>query len=49
VTRDGRTLYVANGPSNDVAVVDVSEWRVRRRIAVGRSPWGVAVAPAVDR
>jgi YVTN family beta-propeller protein len=46
VTRDGGTLYVANGPSNDVSVIDVASWRVARRIPVGRSPWGVAIAKA---
>jgi len=38
-------LYTANGPSNDVAVVDPAAGTVVARIPVGRSPWGVAVAP----
>jgi YVTN family beta-propeller protein len=49
VTKDGRSLYVANGPSDDVALVDVAEWRVSRRIPVGRSPWGIAVGPHAGR
>lgn len=43
ITGNGELLYVANGPSNDVAVVDVRSWRVMKRIAVGRSPWGIEV------
>jgi YVTN family beta-propeller protein len=39
-------LYVANGPSNDVAVIDAESGRILRKIAVGKSPWGVAVAVA---
>jgi YVTN family beta-propeller protein len=49
VTGDGKQLYVANGPSNDVAVIDTATWRVARRIAVGRSPWGVAIARSAAR
>jgi YVTN family beta-propeller protein len=45
VTSDGRTLYTANGPSNDVSVVDVATRAVTARIAVGQSPWGVAILP----
>ncbi|TMQ67841.1 MAG: hypothetical protein E6K80_14890 [Candidatus Eisenbacteria bacterium] len=43
---DGRLLYVANGPSNDVSVVDVAARREIRRIPVGQGPWGVAVVRA---
>jgi YVTN family beta-propeller protein len=43
ITGNGETLYVANGPSDDVAVVDVRNWRVVKRIAVGRSPWGIEI------
>lgn len=38
--RDG-LLYTANGPSDDVAVIDPATGRVVRRIASGGSPWGV--------
>ena len=41
VGRDG-LLYTANGPSNDVSVVDPIERTVVRRIETGGSPWGVA-------
>jgi YVTN family beta-propeller protein len=45
VTPDGSKLYTANGPGNDVSVIDVATGEVVRRIPVGRSPWGVVVAP----
>lgn len=41
VGRNG-LLYTANGPSNDVSVVDPIERTVVRRIPTGGSPWGVA-------
>ena len=40
---DGRTLYTANGPSNDVSVVDLTTQQVVKKIPVGQRPWGVAV------
>jgi YVTN family beta-propeller protein len=43
VTRRGDRLYTANGPSGDVSVIDVATGAVTKRIAVGGSPWGVAV------
>ena len=46
VSPDGQTVYTANGPSGDVSVVDAASGRVIRRITLGGSPWGVAVAPA---
>jgi YVTN family beta-propeller protein len=39
--RDGM-LYTANGPSDDIAVIDPEAGRVVRRIASHGSPWGVA-------
>jgi YVTN family beta-propeller protein len=41
---DGRTLYSANGPSGDVSVIDIAAGKVGQRVAVGGSPWGIAVA-----
>jgi YVTN family beta-propeller protein len=46
---DGRWLYTANGPSNDVSVVDTSTLRVVKRIAAGRSPWGIVLGPTPPR
>jgi YVTN family beta-propeller protein len=44
VAPDGR-LYTANGPGHDVSIVEPETGKVIGRIAVGRSPWGVAVHP----
>jgi PQQ-dependent dehydrogenase (methanol/ethanol family) len=38
------SLYTANGPSNDVSVIDLETRAVRKRIAGGKSPWGVVVS-----
>ena len=40
---DGKKVYTANGPSNDVSVVDVATGKVEKRIKVGGLPWGIAV------
>lgn len=42
LTRDGR-LLTANGPSDDVSVIDPKTGRVVRRVRTGGSPWGVIV------
>ena len=44
VSPDGRHVYTANGPSGDVSVIDAASGRVVRRVEVGGSPWGIAVA-----
>jgi YVTN family beta-propeller protein len=46
ISPDGRKLFTANGPSGDVSVIDIAAGKVERRIAVGGSPWGIAVARA---
>jgi YVTN family beta-propeller protein len=43
ISRDGNALYTANGPSNDVSIVDVAQRTVVGRVKVGDSPWGIAV------
>jgi YVTN family beta-propeller protein len=43
VTRSGARLYTANGPSGDVSVIDTATGAVTRHIAVGGSPWGIAI------
>jgi YVTN family beta-propeller protein len=43
VSADGRKLYTANGPSNDVSIIDLATKTVKKRIAAGQSPWGVAL------
>ena len=40
VSPDGRTLYTANGPSNDVSIVDVASARGDGARAGGRQPLG---------
>ena len=47
LSADGHTLYTANGPSNDVSVVDVARRAVTGRISVGESPWGLALGALV--
>lgn len=42
----GTRLFTANGPSGDVSIVNVASGAVERRISLGGSPWGIAVAPA---
>ena len=44
ITPDGRSLFVAGGPSDEVVRVDVASGKVFARIKAGKSPWGVAVA-----
>ncbi|HZL19887.1 MAG TPA: hypothetical protein VFG23_19285 [Polyangia bacterium] len=41
---DGKKLYTANGPSNDVSVIDLASGKVEKRIKVGGLPWGLVVA-----
>jgi YVTN family beta-propeller protein len=43
ISSDGRRLYTANGPSNDVSIIDLVSKTVVKRIAAGQSPWGVAL------
>ena len=43
ISRDGRWLYVANGLSDDVSIVDVAARKVVRSFVAGRRPWGVAL------
>jgi YVTN family beta-propeller protein len=41
---DGKLLYTANGPSNDVSVLDTVTLKVIKKIPVDKSPWGIALA-----
>jgi YVTN family beta-propeller protein len=34
-------IYTANGPSDDISVIDPATGKIMRRIASGGSPWGV--------
>ena len=44
-SRDGKTLFTANGPSNDVSIVDVDSRMVKAKVKVGNRPWGVVFVP----
>ena len=43
-TPDETQLFVTNGNSNDVSVIDVPSLTVVKSIPVGTAPWGVAIS-----
>jgi YVTN family beta-propeller protein len=43
LTPDGKKLYVANGRSNSVSVIDTGSLEVAKTIPVGELPWGVVI------
>lgn len=43
LTPNHRLLFTANGPSNDVSIVDTVTLAVIMKVPVGRSPWGVVI------
>jgi YVTN family beta-propeller protein len=45
LSRDGKTMYVAENLADSLAVVDVASRQVVQRVATGRYPYAVAVAP----
>jgi YVTN family beta-propeller protein len=45
LSRDGTRLYTANGPSNDVSIIDTGSLSVIKRVPVGSSPWGLVLGP----
>ena len=48
VSPDGDTVYVANGSSNTVSVINASTNSVTDTVSVGDAPYGVAVSPDGD-
>jgi YVTN family beta-propeller protein len=44
VSADGKWIYTANGPSNDISVIDASTNQVVKHIPGGKSPWGIAIS-----
>jgi len=42
---DGKKLYVANGLTNDMTIIDVASLKPIKSVPVGRLPWGVQVMP----
>ena len=45
-TPDGRKLYTANGPSNNVSVLDAQTMQVLKTVPAGELPWGVVFGKA---
>ena len=45
ISPDTDRLHVANGPSNDISVLDLGTEKEIVRIGAGKGPWGVAVVP----
>jgi YVTN family beta-propeller protein len=43
LTPDGSKLYVANGRSNSVSVIDTASFKKLHDIEVGELPWGVSI------
>jgi YVTN family beta-propeller protein len=43
ITPDGKKLYVANGRSNSVTVIDTEQLTVSGEVKVGEMPWGVVI------
>ena len=42
---DGSKLYVANGLTNDVTVIDLATFKAVISAPVGRLPWGIVIKP----
>jgi YVTN family beta-propeller protein len=42
---DGKFLFSANGPSDDVSVVDLATEKEIARVKSPGSPWGIEVVP----
>ena len=43
LNRDESLLFVANGLSDDISVIDVAERRVIKSVPVGRVPYAVLI------
>jgi YVTN family beta-propeller protein len=43
LSRDEKTLYVANGLGDDITVIDTASRKAVVSIPVGRVPWGIVV------
>ena len=43
LSRDEKTLYVANGFGDDVTIIDLNTRKATISIPVGRIPWGVVI------
>jgi YVTN family beta-propeller protein len=45
ISPDGKYLFTANGPSDDISVVDLKTNQEIKRVKAGKSPWSVAIIP----
>ena len=45
ITPDGKTAFVALGPANRVAVIDVASYEVQDYLLVGQRVWQLAFTP----
>jgi len=45
ITADGKTAFVALGPANRVAVVDLSDFEVKKYLLVGQRVWHMEFTP----
>jgi YVTN family beta-propeller protein len=43
LTHDEKKLYVANGLSDDISIIDTTTLKVIKSIPVGRVPYGVLI------
>jgi YVTN family beta-propeller protein len=46
ISPNGHVLTSANGPSNDVSIIDAEHLVVIEKVAVSNGPWGAACAEA---
>jgi YVTN family beta-propeller protein len=49
ISADGSRLYSANGPSDDVTVIDARKMQRVATVKVGKKPWGIACQPEFIR
>jgi YVTN family beta-propeller protein len=40
VASDGKRVFTANGPSDDISIIDLAGGKVDKTVATGGSPWG---------
>jgi YVTN family beta-propeller protein len=45
VRPDGKKLYTANGPSDDVSIIDVASKKVEATVAVPGGPYSLVLIP----
>ena len=45
ISADGKKLYTANGPSDDVAIIDIASKKVEATVAVPGGPCSLVLIP----